>query len=121
MDKSIIKEFKTWQKEHPNFMTPNIVKAEQIDDKYIVELSEGTDFEHKPFFGVTVIEYDESAKPFKINGHPFDEGRQPFHSKDEARNHWDTVKSCIADIQKKQPNISSEEKRKLFKNCVVGI
>ena len=42
-----IKDFRKWQKEHPNFMTPDIIKVKQIGSLFI-ELSEGIDFNHNP-------------------------------------------------------------------------
>lgn len=46
--------FKRWQRLHPNFMTPNLVRFEKIGE-WIVELSRGTGFEDEPLFGVTVL------------------------------------------------------------------
>jgi len=50
-----IKEFRAWHKDHYNFMTPYLKKTKIVNDKTIIELSEGTDFNHKAIYGVTVI------------------------------------------------------------------
>jgi len=52
--------FKKWQKENPNFITPTLVKAKETNGN-IIELSEGTDFDHNPAFGVTVIKTSDGS------------------------------------------------------------
>jgi len=50
----IKREFRKWAKEHPNFMTPTIVKL--LEHKgFIIELSEGTDFKRNRIYGVTSL------------------------------------------------------------------
>jgi hypothetical protein len=36
-------------------MTPHLRKVKVVNDTTLVELSEGSDFDHKPIYGVTVI------------------------------------------------------------------
>lgn len=50
-----LQHFRKWQKQHPNFMTPHIIHLAEIAGVFIVELSEGTDFNHNPIYGVTVF------------------------------------------------------------------
>lgn len=49
--------YKAWFKENYNFMTPELIDYEILDNGYIVEFSEGTTFDHKPFYGVTLLGY----------------------------------------------------------------
>ena len=58
-------KYRAWQREHPNFMTPHVVKAERKGN-YIIEVSEGEDFEHKGFYGVSLIEEKEDGT-FKVD------------------------------------------------------
>lgn len=46
--------FRTWHKDHPNFMTPEIIEIFEKGDK-VVEISRGTGFEDEPIFGVTKL------------------------------------------------------------------
>ena len=63
--------FKTQGK---NFMTPEIIRY--IDsDRYLIELSRGTGFDHEPIYGVTVA---------TITGRPLFDESQMFHSLEEA-------------------------------------
>lgn len=83
--------YRKWQKEHPNFMTPELVKYERKGN-YIIELSEGEDFNHKPFYGVSIIK-DKGNGEFETD---HDSGlNQSFHSRAEAEAHFNTVKEKL--------------------------
>ncbi len=43
-----------------NIMTPDIIRY-GVAGKYAYELSEGTDFKHRPIFGVTVLRRKDGA------------------------------------------------------------
>lgn len=43
-----------------NFMTPNIIRYQDLPNGYMVELSEGTGFENNPIWGVTVLNADRT-------------------------------------------------------------
>lgn len=49
------KDFRKWAKGHENFMTPTIVKLLQ-EENFIIEISQGSDFNHISMYGVTIIE-----------------------------------------------------------------
>ena len=49
------KQYLAWQKQHPNFITPEVLEYEILPNGYIVELSEGTGFDHEPYYGVTLL------------------------------------------------------------------
>ena len=83
--KSLKSTYRKWQKDHPNFITPELIKIEQASDKIIIELSEGTDFNHKPMYGVTIAEYKGSGK-FSTFEHS-DESK-PFYSRIEAEKYF---------------------------------
>ena len=46
--------YRKWAKIHPNFMTPHIMKLIECDP-YVIEISDGTDFNRKQIFGVSVF------------------------------------------------------------------
>lgn len=50
-----IQDYKQWAKAHPNFMTPDLISVRKCGN-YFIELSEGSDFNNKPCYGVSVIE-----------------------------------------------------------------
>jgi len=50
-------EYKNWQKQHPNFMTPNVIKSKISKDGKIVELSQGKGFEGENIYGLSYIGY----------------------------------------------------------------
>ena len=52
--RQVREEFKAWSKLHPNFMTPKVRRAIAVDDK-VIEVSEGTGFEHEDIYGVSVF------------------------------------------------------------------
>lgn len=82
--------FRHWQKEHPNFMTPHVIKT--IEHKnYIIEVSEGTDFNHKNIYGVSLIKV-ESDGTFKTDT----SGKSKmFYSEREAKYYAEKLKGEI--------------------------
>lgn len=62
---SLVKEFRRWSKEHPNFITNRIVKILQKGD-FIVEISEG-DFLGEKVYGVSRFKYDRQRKTFLVS------------------------------------------------------
>jgi len=79
-----IKKFRKWNKEHKNFMTPNILKVKQKEN-YFLELSEGTGFNNNKIFGVSLIYWN--GKQFKIG----DEKSKMFYSKNGAIKYFDDL------------------------------
>ena len=64
-----------WQGQGKNFMTPDVIEY-ITTPRFLVELSEGTGFDHEPIYGVTVATLD---------GEPDHDRSQMFHSLDDAR------------------------------------
>lgn len=59
--KTIIKDFRKWNKEHKNFMTPRILKVKQIKN-YFIEFSEGEGFNnHNLIYGITIIQFKNNS------------------------------------------------------------
>ena len=56
--------FRSWQKDHPNFVTPHILKLTQKGDT-IIELSEGRGFTGEGVCGVSAFSWDEDKGTFK--------------------------------------------------------
>jgi hypothetical protein len=54
VDKDVLSGYRVWQKYHTNFMTPELLKVYK-GDGFIVEVSGGDDFEHKPIYGVSIV------------------------------------------------------------------
>ena len=80
--------YKRWQKDHPNFITPDLIKAKEIGGN-IVELSEGTDFDYNPMFGVSVIEpTDNSFKSSTGKGSKSFVGK---NAKQQAEQHFQKI------------------------------
>ena len=82
-------EFIEWQREHPNFITPDLLKYDKMGN-YVVELSEGRGFTNKPIFGVTLLEKEDDH--FKSFGRGFS---QPFHDKRMALDYFDKLSSSL--------------------------
>ncbi len=74
--RSIKRLFRKWQKEHPNFVTPDIVTIKQKKN-YIIELSRG-DFMNSTVFGVSLIKYmgKGSFRTVKGAGKSFESDRK---------------------------------------------
>jgi hypothetical protein len=74
----LIRKFK--MKFDKNIITPHII-SHRVRGNTVIEFSSGTDFEHKPIYGVTVRTYkwaDEWGSP---------DLSKPFHSRAEADNY----------------------------------
>lgn len=83
MMEDLKEEFRAWQKKHPNFMTPHIIKLLGFDD-FVVELSEGTGINHEPIYGVTL---EKRIGEFDFVGH----GGKMFYNFDEAKGFADEI------------------------------
>ena len=71
------KDFRKWAKEHPNFMTPHIVKLYEKDNT-IIEVSEGGGIqEGSTIFGVSIAK--KTPEGWKMQ-----EGGKPFFKREEA-------------------------------------
>ena len=82
---SIKTAFRKWQKEHPNFMTPEIVSLKQVGNFMVAEVSKGTGFEGKPIYGVTLFEYNPLENKFKtLKG-------KMFHNFDNAQKYLKSI------------------------------
>ena len=80
-----MKDFKKWQKEHPNFITPDIVKVKQNNNR-VVELSKGYGIDNKELFGVSVIIWNETKGTYETQ---YDSGlNKCFNSLKEAEEHF---------------------------------
>jgi len=87
--KTFISDFRRWAREHPNFMTPHILKLSQRGN-FIIELSEGSGFDHKPIYGVTVIEHINND--FKTDTREY--GKM-FFTMQEAEDYFITLKGMV--------------------------
>lgn len=67
-----------WKSQGKNMMTPDIIDYVDAPNGLLVELSQGTGFNHEPIFGVSVADADGNRL--------FDES-QMFHSLEDARQH----------------------------------
>lgn len=83
------KDYKNWQKKHPNFMTPYVIKSEEKNN-YIVEVSEGEDFNHNKIYGVSLIKRENGTF---TSVHDKSDKSKMFYSRDEAFNHAKKIKS----------------------------
>jgi len=82
-------EYRRWAKEHPNFMTPHIVKLTSKGNT-IVEISRGTDFNDKPIYGVTKVKYDNGK--YIIQSHV----NKCFQGTDSRTNAFKYAKKVLA-------------------------
>jgi hypothetical protein len=74
-------EFRSWQKKHPNFMTPNVKKIYSVDNK-IIEISEGTGMKGERIFGVTKLERIGEFQFKSLGGELFhDQGKAEQYAK----------------------------------------
>lgn len=67
-----------------NFMTPNVIKYEQVGDR-IIELSSGVGVDNKPIWGVTEFIVENGELETSGNG-------DLFYSPKEARKHYSLLK-----------------------------
>jgi len=84
---AITSEFRKWQKEHPNFMTPRIERLVVRGNK-VIELSSGEDFEHKRMYGVTKLERIKANKFKTLGG-------KPFRNKKDALKYFNKLKKVM--------------------------
>ena len=80
--------FRRWQKAHPNFLTSKVLKIEQGDDEWIVELSEGKGILNDKLYVVTVLHY-EGKGIFSIFSE--EERNQAFNSKQKAETYFKKI------------------------------
>ncbi len=100
---SLKKAFRCWQKEHPNFMTNEIIKVEAIEELFIIELAKGRGFDNSDLYGVSLIVYDSINKTFKTAKED-DCGsgwfNSCFDSISQAHIHIDNIKKYLKDKKK---------------------
>lgn len=72
-----------WRSQGKNFMTPGVIEYRDLPNGYMVELSEGTGFDHEPIFGVSVADADGNRL--------FEPESQMFWSLEDARRHIDNL------------------------------
>jgi len=90
-DQRTLSDHRTWQKEHPNFITPHIVSATLYKGN-IIELSSGSGFGGGTIYGVTILK--KSGNTFKsVGGESFNKGG--FDSKSDAIAHLNKVKAKL--------------------------
>lgn len=90
-----LRRYRKWANDHPNFMTPRIVKLYDLG-VYVVEVSEGTDFDNRPMFGVTVAKL--SGSNFETQGHKYSEYNKAFtgfRARAEAFKYASEIKKLI--------------------------
>ena len=101
--KGLKQAFRYWQKEHPNFITNDIVKIEAVEDLFIIELSEGRGIESTKLYGVSLIVYDSINETFKtakednMGSHWFN---KCFNEYSQALIHIDSIKKYLKDKKK---------------------
>ena len=87
-----VQVYHQWAQQHPNAMTPRILKIEQVGD-YFIEFSEGSDFDHNPLYGVSVLYWNGQ----RFTGlHKFDSFNKSFNNRGEAIQHFAKVKIIVA-------------------------
>lgn len=79
-------KFRSWQKQHPNFMTPYVIEIIKKDDS-IIEISEGTGFNNDKIYGVSIINYKDGK--FETDK---SEKNKMFYSKEEAKEYVKNLK-----------------------------
>jgi len=100
--------FKKWQKEYPNFMTPDVRNVERVGD-YFIELSEGSGMEiGTMLYGVSVLQYKDGT--FK-NTVTVDDVNKSFHNLEEAKAYFEKLKQkykSYDEMAKEVPNLGDE-------------
>lgn len=79
MNRRSVKAATYWRGRGRNFMTPEPIEYIETDNGFLVELSEGTGFNHEPIFGVSVA--DASGERLH------DPESQMFYSRSDAMAH----------------------------------
>jgi len=82
-----LRDFRKWQRKHPNFMTPDILKLKKVSDKHLVELSKGRGIDGENIYGVSVLERTKEGG--FVGG--FDKLSKMFYSEGKAIRHMDKL------------------------------
>ncbi len=83
------KEYMKWQKQHPNFMTPNVEKV-AIKGNTIIELSSGSGFlGNNKLYGVSVLH--KTPAGFKTDN----KKGKPFHNRRNAEKYFKKLKKVV--------------------------
>jgi len=85
-------DFKEWQKEHPNFITPNVHKVVAINS-FIVEISKGDKMDGTKMYGVGL--WRPSSNGFEAVDY---ELNRAFDSLEGAREHADMLKDKAKEL-----------------------
>ena len=107
---SIRDEFRKWQREHPNFMTPTLQKFEVIDN-HVVELSRGEGFDYEPLYGVSLLSR-EGENNFSTYAGYTSGVSSAFRDYKKAEEHFDDI---VDAVQKCRPYENEKEE---FINCI---
>jgi hypothetical protein len=81
------REARAWARKHYNFMTPRLISMQSVGRSipYWVEIAEGEDFDHKPMFGVGIIEWDYVKQEFNAGMHQYVELKKLVRTYEEAK------------------------------------
>lgn len=90
------KNFKKWQEEHPNFITPHLVRHAVKGDK-VIELSEGWGFSGEKLYGVTVLKMKFDPKKQKITYESVadEKTNKVFDNKMDALKHFNRLRRMM--------------------------
>lgn len=70
-----------------NIMTPKLIEFDWIvSQKVVYELSEGTDFKHKPIFGLTIVGEDIDRSDYSTLCFSLEEAREKIEEVKEELN-----------------------------------
>lgn len=87
MKKDVKKDYRTWAKTHPNFMTPHTLAVRKRDESTIVAIEEGSGMNQgEKLYGVTIAKRQQGKNKFKTI-----EGGKAFTNKKEAYDYADKV------------------------------
>jgi len=98
-------DYREWQKEHPNFITPELLKYKTIGN-YVVELSRGTGIKNEPIYGVTLLEREDTGFSTSIGT----DISKPFFNSREAENYFANLVEAVEICQPFEGDT--------FRNCV---
>jgi len=106
----IIDEFERWQRDHYNFITPDLVRCRGIGEKYIVELSSGSGITtDERIYGVTLIKKEDDGFSTDV-GNEIGVNKALF-ARDKAEEYFYKVSSAV-----KECHFIDDEKE--FEACV---
>jgi len=91
-----------------NIITPYRVKIGKIRHDMAFEIAEGTDMNHKPMYGVTVVKYSST----KRDAFPIGRLGKLFRTKQEAINYVNRLKNRLGKKKSKRKSIARRTKRK---------